>query len=394
MDFSRLRFGRGRRVFGHFLAQRLRQRLELFKLGLFQFDGELLGTEIGVGPDARQFFSGALIDLVKSQRSVWIAGLLSRGVGVAIGRFMKQPVLLVTLVAQRALERVLSLFQQRLAQLNAAGVRGAGKKLQLKVYGIRGLEHGAKLILGSIQILELTEFRAQVAGILRVAQKVFFELGWRKQAGKFLAGLLLKPREFSSAQRLAGFPLCFHAVLRTGQDFLNLQFDLGGQRSENWSIQIQARTRRSRQVDLVARFPIRAQQTREQPATFLFQLANPDGGDCECVCIRRSEPPLMLRPYDQWIGRALAGVERVDVGDDDVANGLLGTTDVAEVGDVRAIVAGFKFLPGEKLPADDHICFDLRRSERRALNRTAIQCRLLARGQKPPGRQDKVGDER
>ena len=95
----------------------------------------------------------------------------------------------------------------------------------------------------------------------------------------------------------------------------------------------------------------------EQGAAFHVQRAQFHGGHGENIGVRFRAPPLLLG-QDNFRG-ALPGVEGVDVRNDKVADGLLGTADGVQVVNVSGIIGGFDFLPGEKLPADNQIGPDL-----------------------------------
>src|SRR5260370_14932867 len=73
--------------------------------------------------------------------------------------------------------------------------------------------------------------------------------------------------------------------------------------------------------------------------------------------MRLGSPPFVLGGQD--VRRAPAGIQGVDVRNNDITDGLFRAADVPQVGDVSRIIRGFQLLPGEELATHDNIRPDL-----------------------------------
>ena len=140
----------------------------------------------------------------------------------------------------------------------------------------------------------------------------------------------------------------------------------------------------------IAAFPIRAQQAREQIAAFLVESSQ--GFDCDAhhVGIGLGAPPLLIRHHQ--LGRAPPRVQRVDVGNDDVVNGLVRAANFPEVRDVSGVIVGLDLLPRKELAADDHVRFY--QGSRGAVGNCAAPRPLPVRGAKPPDGQRNIRGQR
>ena len=122
---------------------------------------------------------------------------------------------------------------QRVALLQRGGI-GPRQQLELLIHGVGGAEDGAKLVGSGVEIAQLAEFGAPIAGVLRIAQEELLKLGRCQDAGQFLPRLLAQSGQFPRVEVLAIAPLRFqvslHALLRAQQtDLLDRLLGIHGQ---------------------------------------------------------------------------------------------------------------------------------------------------------------------
>ena len=154
-------------------------------------------------------------------------------------------------------------------------------------------------------------------------------------------------------------------------------FGFGRKVTENGAVQGDDRRWRS-----IGGIPIWPQQGGEQCAAFLIERGEFGIGDLGGIGVGFSMPPFLLGGGN--FSPAPTKINLIDIGDDDVADGLFGAADVVEVGDVGGVVGGFQFLPGEELFANDDagqhlVCADNGRGGNRHGRRLGVT----------PGRQPK-----
>src|SRR5262249_41694215 len=132
--------------------------------------------------------------------------------------------------------------------------------------------------------------------------------------------------------------------------FFDRQFGVRGQSAKHWPVQHYANARGPWQANQIAGLPVRSQQAAQQGVALQLQAAQLLYCHLEHVGVWIGAPPLLVG--GNHFGRATARIERVDIRNDDVADGLFRAADVAEVGDIRWVIWGFDLLPSEKLPSD------------------------------------------
>ena len=163
--------------------------------------------------------------------------------------------------------------------------------------------------------------------------------------------MLPYPRYLGRIGVLAIAPLrlqiSLEAVLRTYADFLQSLFGLSIERAQNRTIEDNTWPGRTRQVRQIARFPISSQQPGKHRPALILQHAQLLIGDLHDIAVGLGSPPLLVGRYN--FQSTSSGVNSINIRDDDIADGLLRTTNVAQIGNISGVIVRFDFSPGKKL---------------------------------------------
>jgi len=276
--------------------------------------------------------------------------------GLAINRVLQEPVFFVAFRAEGVLDRLLAALFEDVPLADGIGVV-AGQEFDLLVNAVGGAEDGAKLVRVDVEITQIAEFRAKLAGVLRIAQEKLLELGRTQDGGELIAGLLAQAGQGNGVGWLAGLLLGgeigTHPGIGAGDQFLEGGLNLGGEGAQLRAVQGDAFVGGAGEINQVARLPIGAQQAGEQREPLVFQLPDLPRGRANNIQVGFAPPPLLERRND--LASPPARIEGVDVGHDDVPNGLFGAGNIPEVGDIGGVVAGFQLPPTEELAAHEDI---------------------------------------
>ena len=144
-----------------------------------------------------------------------------------------------------------------------------------------------------------------------------------------------------------GFEIVLNALLGDGDGIAHCLFHFRGKVAQYRPVK-----RKHRALGILD-LPVGPKERVQQGAALGVQRLGLRRRGLHQIRIGRRTPPFLGGVWHFL--QFFVGVQLVDIGDDDVADGLLRAADFAEAGDVNGIIRRFNLAPRKKLLADDEL---------------------------------------